>query len=62
LILYNKIKGLKRMGNKRMFQYEKPGQMGEGEDQFLFSRPYFFIFRHNVVRGKLSILELKFLL
>jgi hypothetical protein len=25
LILYNKIGGLKRTGNKRMFQYEKPG-------------------------------------
>jgi hypothetical protein len=25
LILYNKIEELKRTGNKRMFQYEKPG-------------------------------------
>jgi len=25
LILYNKIDGLKWTGNKRMFQYEKPG-------------------------------------
>lgn len=50
------------MGIKRMFQYEKPGQRGIERNQFLFSRPYFFIFRHNVVRGRLSILLLKFLL
>ena len=61
-ILYYKIKGLRRAGNKRMFQYEKSVYLGEGENQFLFSRPYFLIFRHNVVRGRLSILELKFLL
>jgi len=62
MTLCNKIKGLKWTGDKRMFQYEKPGQMREGDAQFLLSRPYFFIFRHNVVRGRLSILQLKFLL
>jgi hypothetical protein len=62
LIFIRKIKGLLWPGVNTLFQYEKPGHDRTERDQFLFSRSYFFIFRHNVVRGRLSILALRFLL